>query len=102
MSKHFRSLLLLGAVLLPATLFAAGCGSAWKSIPPSSVGEDTQNLGGEYGRFVMNDQRVIEMRIVAMKYPWVDGHRVLGRWSTRRTVRVDLRQVSRIEVRNES
>lgn len=102
MSTHFRRLLALGAVLLPAALLAAGCGSPWKGVPANSLGEGTESLGGEYGRFVLNDRRVIEMQIVSVDYPYVDGHRVLGKWRTSRQVRVDLREVQRIEVRDES
>jgi hypothetical protein len=63
----------------------------------ASLDESTQSLG-EQARFTLNDRRVIEMRVSQVKYPWVEGERLVGDWTNGRTLRVDLRQVSRIEV----
>jgi hypothetical protein len=91
--------------LLPALLASAapliltGCGSAWRDVPVASVDESTQALGGQ-ARFTLNDRRVIELRVSQFKYPWVEGERLVGEWTNGRTLRVDLRQVSRIEIRD--
>lgn len=93
-----RSLL----ALLPALLLApAGCGSVWQGVPVASVDESTQALG-EYARFTLNDRRVIELRVTEVKFPWVEGQRVVGDWTNGRTLRVDLREVAKIEVRGTS
>lgn len=94
-SVRHRLLPLLAVLLALAT---AGCGSSWKAVPVGSVDESTQVLG-DYARFTLNDQRVIELRVLSVRYPFVEGHRMLGEWSTPRRMRVDLREVSRIEVR---
>jgi len=89
-------------LLVPAAVIAlAGCGSAWRAVPVGSVDESTQALG-EYARFTLKDERVIEMRVATLTYPWVEGTRVVGEWTNGRTLRVDLRQVAKIEVRGAS
>jgi hypothetical protein len=67
----------------------------------ASVDESTQALG-EYARFTLNDRRVIELRVTEVKFPWVEGQRVVGDWTNGRTLRVDLREVAKIEVRGTS
>jgi len=97
--RRARLFALLTAVALIAAL--AGCGSAWRAVPVATVDESTQTLG-EYARFTLKDERVIEMRVEAVHYPWVEGQRVVSQWTNGRTLRVDLREVSKIEVRNAS
>jgi hypothetical protein len=87
----------LAAVLL--LCLAAGCGSGWRGVALDSLDAQAQNLGGEEARFTLKDERVIEMRVVLVQYPFVEGHRLVGDWSTERMMRVDLREVSRLEVR---
>lgn len=92
----------LAVFLVPAALLAlAGCGSAWRAVPVASVDESTETLG-EYARFTLNDQRVLEVRVSQVNYPWVEGNRIVSDWTNGRTVRVDLRQVAKIEVRGTS
>jgi hypothetical protein len=94
-ASRLRKLLLLFVLGL-----TAGCGAGWRGVPLDSLGPATESLGGEHARFTLKDERVLEMRILEVKYPFVEGHRVIGEWSTERKLRVDLREVSRVEVRN--
>jgi hypothetical protein len=85
--------------LLVLLILAAGCGSGWRGVALDSLDPTVQSLGGEEARLTLKDQRVIEMRVVEVRYPYVEGHRLVGGWSTERAMRVDLREVSRLEVR---
>lgn len=88
--------------LIPAAALAlAGCGSPWRSVPVGSVDESTRELG-DVARFTLNDQRVIDLQVTEVKYPFVEGHRLVGKWTNGRLLRVDLRDVAKIEVRGAS
>jgi hypothetical protein len=89
----------IALALLLGALAGAGCGSAWTRVPLEGLSESTEDLGGEYARFVLDDDRVLELRVVSVAYPYVEGNRVLGTWSTPRRIRVDLRSVTRLDVR---
>jgi hypothetical protein len=88
------------ALAAAALALAGGCSSAWTRVPLESLGPATESLGGERARFTLNDERMIEMRVLWVRYPFVEGHRVAGGWSTDRKLRLDLREVSRVEVRS--
>ncbi|MGQ0723509.1 MAG: hypothetical protein ACT4PE_18320 [Candidatus Eiseniibacteriota bacterium] len=81
---------------------SAGCGGGWRGVALDSLDAQAQSLGGEEARFILKDERVIEMRVLHVQYPFVEGHRLVGAWSTERKMRVDLREVARLEVRKAS
>ena len=63
------------------------------------IDERTETLGSDVARFTMEDGRVIEFRVVRVEYPYVWGDRYLGENMPLRSMRVDLRDVSRIELK---
>lgn len=91
-----RSVLLAALALLCAA--GAGCGSHWAERPVASIDATTTNLGAEYARFTLDDERVIEVRLIRVKYPYVWGNRRINGQVARAEMQIDLRQVSRIEL----
>jgi hypothetical protein len=92
-----RRLTLLAA-LAAVSVTGLGCGSPWAERPLASIDASTTNLGGEYARFTLRDERVIELRLLRVEYPYVWGNRRIHGQVARAQMQIDLREVARVDV----
>ena len=89
----------LGALAILVAFSGAGCGGGWTAVPLGSIGAGTETLGSGETRLQLKDGRVFELRGSRVEYPYVWGDRFLGENMPLRAMRIDLREVARIEVR---
>jgi hypothetical protein len=94
--RPFR--LVAGAALLTMLVIVAGCGGGWKNIPIESIDETTQMLDSEELRVTLNDGRVFQFRLSRVEYPYLWGDRFLGSNMPLKPMRIDLREVARIDI----
>jgi len=92
--NRLRTGVLLALLALPVL---AGCGGGWTSIPVTSIDESTQILDSDEVRLTLNDGRVLLFRVSRVEYPYLWGERFLGENMPLKPMRVDLREVARIE-----
>jgi len=93
----FRKATVAAAFALAAAVLT-GCGSPWVERPVASIDESTTSLGAEYARFTLEDGRVIELRLLRVEYPYVFGNRRIRDQVARAELRLDLSDVSRVEL----
>jgi hypothetical protein len=86
-------------VLLLALLAVCGCGSGWTSISPEVLRSQAVEEG-DVIRLTLEDGQVFDFHVARVEFPYVWGQRFVGERMPRREMRVDLQNVSKIEVRN--
>ena len=99
-SRPARLRLAAAATLLALLVSAAGCGGGWKNVPVETIDETTTTLGSEDVRLTLNDGRVFHFRVSRVEYPYLWGDRFLGENMPLRPMRIDLREVSRVEAQS--
>lgn len=85
------------AAVLGLLLLVTGCGGGWSNIPLESIDETTASLGSDDVKLTLNDGRVFRFRVSRVEYPYLWGDRFLGVNMPLKPMRIDLREVSRIE-----
>jgi hypothetical protein len=87
------------AALFVLFLSASGCGGGWTSVPIDSINEQTESLGSDRVKLTLQDGRVFELVVSRVEFPYMWGDRFLGTNMPLKPMRIDLREVSRIEVK---
>jgi hypothetical protein len=97
--SHLRWNTSVAALAALLVLVAAGCGGGWTSFPVDSIDEQTESLGSDRVKLTLNDGREFELVVSRVEYPYLWGDRFLGTNMPLKPMRIDLREVSRIEVK---
>ena len=97
--SHLRCGTSAAALAALLVLSAPGCGGGWTSLPVDSINEQTETLGSDRVKLTLQDGRVFELVVSRVEYPYVWGDRFLGTNMPLKPMRIDLREVSRIEVK---